>query len=79
MCILNPNKEQGTRSTRKAVKWVGNQTNWKVMKNILRKVVIMLVGALTIGLICTSCTPEEIESFKKGYHAGSTGDYSDFL
>ncbi len=49
------------------------------MKNILRKVVIMLVGALTIGLICTSCTPEEIESFKKGYHAGSTGDYSDFL
>lgn len=49
------------------------------MKTILRRLIIMLIGALTIGTICTSCTPEDYEYFKKGYHAGSTGDYSDFL
>lgn len=45
------------------------------MKKLVMKFVLMLVVALSIGAICTSCDPEDVDAFAEGYRQGYYGDY----
>ncbi len=45
------------------------------MKKIMKKFVLMLILALSIGAVCTSCDPDDVDAFAQGYRDGYYGNY----
>lgn len=45
------------------------------MKMNFKRIVLMLVVALSISALFTSCTPEEVDAFADGYRWGYYGEH----
>lgn len=45
------------------------------MKKNLKRFVLLLVAAMTVGAICTACDPDEVDAFAEGYRDGYYGSY----
>lgn len=45
------------------------------MKTKFQRIAAVLLVALTIGIICTSCDPDLVDAFADGYRDGYYGNY----
>lgn len=45
------------------------------MKKILKKLILMLILAFSIGAVCTACDPDTVDAFADGYRDGYYGNY----
>lgn len=45
------------------------------MKKSYKGIITMVLVALTAGLICTSCDPDDVDAFAQGYRDGYYGNY----
>ena len=48
------------------------------MKKIVKRVTLMLAVVSSICALSTSCTPEEVDAFAKGYRDGYYGTYGGY-
>lgn len=46
------------------------------MKKSFKGIITMVLIALTAGLICTSCDPDEVDAFADGYRQGYYGTWN---
>ncbi len=45
------------------------------MKTKFQRTVAAVLVALTIGLLCTSCDPDDVDAFAEGYRDGYYGNW----